>query len=646
MSDHSSSKAVEAAHPGVAKRRRRKQSVSLPVSHVVLDYITLFLLLLSAAGSMWVLGGNRYWISGPLTWLLLVAGILGCFRFLISRYRHDVVIPPGGRASLAFLAYLCGILPVAEIPYEALQQLYHILGFVMAYWLWFNLLRINHRWRWALMLTMLSVSIMAWYALILDARGSSMVLDLQRPEQYGMRASGAFICPNHFAHLLHMMILFGLGVLLNRGLGLPLKLFAGYTALISLVPLYLTESRSGWIGLMIGVVVLVAVMALRKGVGKCIALLLISSMMVGALGVAAWYISPRIQARVGQALEGDLRVPLWKDTAAVIRESPWWGNGLGSYRHMYAHFRNHLPMSNDPEFAHNDYLHYWSETGLIGVLLAGLLGVLVLMRALRFVARDKDNTKTSLVAGMLAMMAGSLAHAFFDFNFQIYANVHVFVFLVATTSAATCDEQLDQVVKVGSSRYRAAGWLLAAGLFALLALHTSRLVSYYHEMAGESRMLTGELDDAASEYRRALVWAPGNWRAHVGLGHALRTRCFWLRNPALRDPMIEEATMHYKAAQHQNPWEPDIWYGLGSLYQMRGDKEEALALRQMTVNRIPRHSFYMNALGFQLRDMARYPEALEAFRRSFAVDQNDIARRNMEIMERRIKAQQDSPPGP
>lgn len=618
----------------------------MPVSHVVLDYLMLVMLLLSAAGSMWVLGGNRYWINGPLTWLLLLAGLIGCFRFFISRYRHDVAIPPGGWASLGFLAYLCGILPIAEIPYEAIQQLYHIFGFVMAYWLWINLLRINQRWRWALMLTMLSVSIMAWYALILDARGSSLVLDLQRPEQYGMRASGAFICPNHFAHLLQMVILFGLGVVLTRGMGFSLRLFAGYSVLVSLVPLYLTESRSGWIGLMVGLVVLVITMAARKGLKRFLAALVMAPVTVAALSVAVWFLSPRVQARVDQALQGDVRLALWKDTAEIIRQSPWWGNGLGSYRHMYAHFRNHLPMTSDPEFAHNDYLHYWSETGVIGVMLAGFIGVLLLRRAFRFIRWDRENTKTPMVAGMVAMMAGSLAHAIFDFNFHIYANVHVFVFLLAATFAATQDEQLDPLVKVSANRYRTAGWLMAAGLTVLLILNAGRLVSYYHEMVGESREMRGQLDDAADAYRRALSWAPGNWRAHTGLGDVLRSRSFLLRNPSLRDPMIEEAMTNYEVAQRQNPWEPDIWYGLGSLHQMRGDKDKALALRTMTVKRIPRHSFYLNAFGFQLQEMARYPEALDAFRRSFDVDQNEIARRNIEIMKRRIKAQQNPPPGP
>lgn len=615
--------------PPVSSRVRRRK-VSLPFSFTLLDVLALFLLGLTPVVGPWIFGGNRLWIMGPLMVAIALAAALVAYRFLVSPYRRDGVVPPGGWVLLGLVAYLAAIWPLAEVRYDAAMETVRFLAYLLAYWSWANLLRFHGRWKVMLALVMLSASLMAWYALIQDVHGTRMVLNVERPEQYGMRASGAFICPNHFAHLMQMLIPVGIGVVACRSAGVALRLIAGYAALLALPALYLTESRSGLIGMMAGLVTLAVAVSLRRGLKKFLLVLVVAPVLAAGVGFAAWKASPMLQQRVAMAMQGDIRLVIWKDSLPIFLDQPVLGHGLGSYRWMYPHFRTHLTVNADPEFAHNDYLHYGAEFGVVGLLICAVLVLAVMRRALRIIRTTDDEGHAWLVAGLLGMVAGSLAHAFFDFNFHIYANAHVYIFLIAALFAATAsDARAETLVEVHRPAARRIGWVLIALCFLLAALYGRALVSYGYVLAAQRNVTKLQWDQAQAQYRSAIAWAPANWRAHIGYAHLLRSRSFWVRDRTLREQWLSDARAHYELSLAKNPWEVDAVYGLSGLYKMAGDQERALELRRKAVELVPRHVFYLNELGLQLKDMGRYAEALEVYQQSRAVETSPAAERNI-----------------
>lgn len=629
---------------GMPEPRRRRRKTALPAQDLISDCITLFLLCLVPAGVIWVFGGNRFWIMAPAILLILLAALPFIFRFFCSPSRYEMVLPPGGLLIIGFVGYLSLIIGLAEIPYEAKLETFRYLSYAVAYWMWSNLLHINKRWKWALVLLMLSVSVMAWYALIQEVHGTNMVLNQPRPEQYRMRASGAYICPNHFANLLEMMIPICLAVVLSKDTGIAMRLVAGYTALISLPCLYLTESRSGWIGLIVGVVVFVLALSIRKGMKKFLLVLLVAPLLAGAAGVLAWQISPRVQTRVEDAIRGDMRPALWKDSLTIAQERPVIGNGLGSYRWMYAHFREHFRDNADPEFAHNDFLQFWAEIGAVGLVLILLVVISVVARSFRIIKAGQNPDDALLMSGLLGAMAGAFAHAFFDFNFHIFGNVHVFVFLLAALFCATYSKTIDTTVDMKAPVFRWIGAAMALLLIALALMYMRDLVSYHYATSAKNRVEKMDWDRSEAEYRKAIAWSSGNWRAHVGLGHLLRARSFWMRNPEIRSAWIADAFLHYEIARKLNPWEADILYGMGSLYKMQGDQEKALEYRRMTVEQVPRQTFYLNELGLQLKDMKLYEEAMTVFRESISVEHTTAAEKNIAWLRGRIPAPKPDTP--
>jgi len=624
---------------GAHTRERRHRSF-VPRTLAVLDHAVLLILMAVAAGVIWILGGNRDWILMPAVLAVLSASILFVYRFLASPLRHEIAIPPGGWISLLFLGYLITILPAAKISYESVLQTFKFATYILAYWGWFNLLRINGRWRWACAIMLLSVSMMACFAIVQDVQGTRSAVLAERDASYGMRASGAYICPNHFAHLLVMIMLLATGLLLSRRCGIALKLFAGYSIAIAAYPLLLTESRSGWIGLMAGLLVTGLVTAVAKGFKRVIAVILLMPLLMSLCAFAVWKISPRVQARIHDAMTVEnVRIPLWKDSVDVARLAPWIGNGLGSYRHIYPHYRNELKVTNDPEFAHNEYLHFWSEIGLIGMGVGALMVISLVYHGMRLLRdEEKSSGSAAIPASIMAVIAGSWSHAFFDFNFNIFGNVHVYVFVIAALFAASGSGALATHVPVTDARYRIAGWTLILMLVAAGVAYAPLTASYFRYIHGEARLKAHFWEAATEDFNRAIEISGENWRAHLALADTMRTRAFWMRDPQNRAAYIQTSMQHYTIAGLLNPWSGNVWYGISVLHDMKGDQEAALGMKRKAATEIPRNIFYMNEVGLQLVRMKRFEEALEAFRESNDVEPSVVAQRNIETLSRRLAA--------
>jgi O-antigen ligase len=626
-----------------SESRSARRRTTFPLHLQFVDIAIILLLLLVPAGVIWILGGNRDWIMMPAVALIIALGIIFAGRTFVSAYRSDLVIPPGGLVGLVFLAYLGIMAPRAEIPHEAWTGFYKFSSYILAFWIWFNLLRYNGRWKWALAVVMLSVSVMAWYALIQEAQGTRFVFLVERPAQYETRASGAFVCPNHFAYILMLIMVAGTGVLFASRAGLPLKLFAGYAALVCLYPFVLTLSRAGLIGLMTGMLVTALFLALRAGIKKFIIALIVVPLLIAGAGYAVYSLSPEFRVRIDAAVQGDIRIPLWKDSIEIVRDNPWIGHGLGSYRYMFPRYQNHLSINTDPEFAHNDYIHFGGEIGIIGLLLAGAIFLSVTWRALRVIRRDENGSDAALMAGLLGMLAGTAAHTMFDFNLNIFGCVHVLVFLFAVLLAATNNKDVDTTYQLRSRPVPRIGFAIIIVLAAGLWIHSVRTLSYFDEARAETMAWNENWDEAVKYFDRAIAREPGNWRAHMGRGNTYRVQAFWMRNPEKRAPMIREAEASYEVVTRLNPWSPIPWYGFGMLARMKNDEDAALGYFRAAVDRVPRYTAYLDELGNQLFRMRLNEEALAVYTKSIQIAYSPAVENKLNILKRRLAAQPGSP---
>jgi tetratricopeptide (TPR) repeat protein len=491
------------------------------------------------------------------------------------------------------------------------------------------------------------VSLIAWYALIVHARGSNAVLFWLRPEQYEMRASGTYLCPNHFAHLLAVTLCICTALVGLKSAGVPLRLLAGYGIIVCIPPLFLSASRSGWLGAACGITVTAGLLAGRRSFKRMLMCLLIVLLVLILLLVLAWFSSDMFQERLqGMDLSSPdgavaVRLSIWKDMIPMIQDRLLWGFGGGSFRWVYPAYKTHW-MQEWARYAHNEYLQALAEYGVVGLALLILCwgwAVLVFLWHFFKVERDRD---AALVAGLLGALAASLVHAVFDFNFHVYANNHLLAMLGGIAAGSLISSGVIKVRpmrKVTRYVYATGGALLA---LLLMALSLRVLGAYSFSVRGRQKAARLQHREAVQQYEWAQRIEPDDWEAWTGLADVYRLRAFWNTDAVEKQRQAEKALSFYAEALERNPYLADTVYGQSRVYTSMGEEDRALELMRQAMALKPRYMFYRIQYGLELRRIGRYQEALEAFEAAQKVP-SEVVELNIGYLKRRLKQQADNP---
>ncbi|MDQ7857871.1 MAG: O-antigen ligase family protein [Armatimonadota bacterium] len=176
--------------------------------------------------------------------------------------------------------------------------------------------------------------------------------------------------------------------------------------------LELTASRGAWIAAAAGAAVLVAVTPRARG---ALVVLVLASTVVAtaAIGRDRETVMRRL-ASVPSVEANEDRWALWTAVPAIVRDHPVLGAGYGTFTRVWPRYRPKT-FSEEKPTAHNVYLNFAAETGLVGLaafLLFVAAGLAGLWRATA-TARG-DATTDGLWAGALAAAVAVLVHQLFD----------------------------------------------------------------------------------------------------------------------------------------------------------------------------------------------------------------------------------------
>ena len=625
---------------GVQKphRRRRHHAVPISVRRSVVDWIAISLLLLPSLVGIYLFGAVRLWSICPLMFAALLGMALFFLRPFFGADLRRIQVPPGGALWLLVLAYTAVMISRGSVPYDARIEVLKLASYIGAYWAWSELAAHYKRWRILLGLLIFAVTMIAWYAIIQQSHGTRMVLNLERPEIYGMRASGTYFCPNHFAHLLEIVIPLCFALMLMSSAGVPLRLLSGYGLVLSLPVMFLTQSRSGWIGTVVGLSTTICMIGARRGRKVFLITLLVVPLIIAAAGVGLWMFSDIFRERILDAIHGNIRLRIWTDTLALIHQQPWLGWGAGSYQWVFPRFRT-ISEQMLFNYAHNEYLHFAADYGIIGLALFALVVLMAcgkLFLAFLKTERDRD---AYLIAGLFGCLAATFAHALFDFNLHIFSNNHAILLIAGTTAAC-----------LYASGYwkprplKAPAWFLVYGGGALaalvLALATTQVfLSYGLHYLGEQRREKFQMPQADSLFDKAIVIDPGNWRPYMSKAHVLMAQSFWNFDAEAKTRQARDSVTLYEKALARNPYDLEAVFGLGKAYNVLGEQEKALDCFRRAVAADPEHLFYASHLGLQLRRMGRDQEALDVFRKAAAKWNNEMVTLNIKALEEKLAAQ-------
>jgi len=262
----------------------------------------------------------------------------------------------------------------------------------------------------------------------------------------GGRMFGPYVNRNHFAGLMELWCPLALGMALVPEHRLAQRWFWSALAVVMGGAVMLSGSRGGAISLGLAVVVFALLVAAQRAGKHAVVWLLVAMFLTGGTVMALdrGELLERYESvlRPNQFQQEDAaayRIAAWKDTFRLIRETPVIGSGLDTFATRFPAARS---FATDLIWthAHNDFLQFLAETGLIGGLLAGWMLFAGSREAARNMARTSGTATGALLAALAAGCIGFLAHGWLDFNFHIPANASSFAVLAALVAARGWDE--------------------------------------------------------------------------------------------------------------------------------------------------------------------------------------------------------------
>lgn len=606
-----------------------------------------------------VVGEDKFLLLSPLA--ILGYGCLAIWLTMAAWSKRSAsAAPPAFYPFLVFVAYGSVLGMVSSIPYEAKLRMLLVGLFVGAYYVWGNSLVLFRRSRTLLGWLLLLVLLGCFYGLVNHFKNPDQVLWTTRYYTYAGRLASTYICPNHFAHLLQMLLPFCLVLILIPQSGLFLRILSGYCIVVYLPTLYLTESRAGMLGAMVALGVTVLLLALRRN-RKLFLLLLVGVPLFSSLLLAgAWNYSEMFKRRMTPMVEfladaksegfantqtTDFRPLTWLDSIDMVKARPATGFGPGSYRYVFPEFRKRCKavrmVSGHP---HNEYLEVASEYGLVGFGLFAAAWCYGLVRLLLFALKTPHQHHAFMAMAFLGTAAGTMLHSFFDFQMHVFQNAMVFALLAGIAAGPMCGRRLEERLKQGAKANRVAVALLAlaacAGLLLSLQVFSSAFIR-----AAADRLAEGRQDQKARlYYRRAIAIDAGNWRAYTGLGNVLYDQRYHSLDRDEKKEIAAEERNVFAAGYARNPNDAELVMGLGHATIFLGEVDAGLDLLRQAAELRPFNDLYWWTLGVEQRKAGRYAEALETFRYVRDLKNSPSTRKNIQWLEKQL-AQKAQPAG-
>ena len=323
-------------------------------------------------------------------------------------------------------------------PHATAVQLLSGLALCCCFYLVITTVNSEKRANLLLLTLVLSGVFQASYGAAMTLSGLEYSFFLEKDAYRGM-ATGTFINRNHLAGYLVLTLACGVGLMIagfKRGQFRNIKDFirafigaiiSGKGALriglvIMVIGLVLTRSRMGNSSFGIGLAVAGTIILLMSSVSKkTIGIFIASIFIIDALIISSFFdlnkLAERLETTSAQTENRDeilrLSLPLVKDNLIV-------GTGAGTFYTAYPEYRDASAGGGFYVHAHNDYVEFLSERGLLGVLPLLCFFWLCLKQAIQLL-KSKSMRKKAMAFTLLMTMIAIVMHSTVDFNLQMPA---------------------------------------------------------------------------------------------------------------------------------------------------------------------------------------------------------------------------------
>ena len=407
-------------------------------------------------------GSNRDWANSLLIvfcGLLATLIVFQLLRAAPARKRRTIVPTAAWPPILLLFAVQLWVfaqwsLGLSEHPGATFRSF--LLGSSYALLFYLVVVLFNTRRRLTLLLVTLIASgtLQAFYGAFMTMSGIEWLLFTAKEDYLGV-VTGTFVNRNHLAGYLELSIACAIGLMLALRDGQPIswrgaletllspKIVLRLCIVIMVIALVMTRSRMGNTAFFASLLIIGSLFVLlnkQHRLRNC--LILASFILIDILVISQFFGLENLRNRLEQTyletVVEDGRVVQQRadrlDISASIMPMAEArlisGFGAGTFETVYTGYAG-PEIRADYDHAHNDYLQFLSEFGLIGMVLLALFVIYSLWQSLKALWRRESYYRSGVGFGASMGIIALMIHSFTDFNLQIPANAATFIVLCA-----------------------------------------------------------------------------------------------------------------------------------------------------------------------------------------------------------------------
>ena len=546
------------------------------------DVVSVAIVIVALGLAQVLIGGTRLIFSFPSYALLAIVGVLAVFSFRKNGPAPAQLCLLG---AMIFFGYILIRAILSPVEYITRPDIYSVLGGLVVY-LFVACICTSSKQRIAILLPLFVLALVhVWIGAVQfrDGKNFMLIPFLQRYD-YGSRASGFYVCPNHLAGMLEVLGIFGTSIVCWSRLATWVKLLVAYGTIVCYIGVVISCSRGGYFSSAASLIVfgVLSLIILRKAShrlfwsigGLCVA----SALVLGTIGLFIVNKSEFIMNRAQNLFDStSVRLDMWHAALQQFKLNPLLGTGSGTYLYYGRMFRVDR-MQQDPIDVHNDYLHLLAEYGVLGGLLFLFFLVAHLLNGWRdfqrlgprrvVVSSKLLSNSLALNLGALSSVAAYLVHSFVDFNLHIPANV----LLLAFVFGLLANSGIQREKNAGTVPASLLAWRsLLAAIGLVLGIQSARLLpgEYFTEHARTAQR-DNHPDEAIRFALRGLETEQKNPNLYRYFASAKLSKCDSAADDQARTACYDEAIDALTKARQLAPQDRSILLQLALSYDSIG----------------------------------------------------------------------------
>jgi tetratricopeptide (TPR) repeat protein/O-antigen ligase len=447
---------------------------------------------------------------------------------------------------------------------------------------------------------------------------------------YGQRSISTFGNPNFFSAYILIVIFWVIGDLFDKK---NIKLWF-LVLLINITGLAITMTRSSFMGLFFGIIILGYLIIYRlKNVIfnqlKKIFYIIISGMILLAVVLSA--MSPQFSERIraitnvksmGSALTQ--RLLIWESSYDMLKDTPVVGRGWGNFEIFYPFYQGkllHKPLyrtlRTHANNTHNFLLELLTQVGIIGTGIYIWLIVMFVYCSLKIYAKTEEKQKIKI---LLLMTAGVSFWVDNILNVSLFFPMPALAFwLNAGILAWNGRKIINYPVRKFhlGNKYN----LFLTGMIVFVSFVVFYNYMYFassmHFFKGFKFSRQNRLVEAKEELLKCYQMYPFNVDNNYELGNV------YARFKQKNADNMGKAIWAYEESIKANPGYDEIYFNLGIMHMRQNEIDKALHNMKVSLDINPTSPGVQRSIGDIMGQQKKYDEAIKYYEDAIAIDSED-----------------------